>query len=493
MTDNKQFKSVVARSASWVLIRSLIDQAFRFVLFVFLSRLLKPAEFGIFALSMVFVDLARVFPATGWGDTIIRAKKVDQVLISTIFWTVFGLSCFAILAICVLSPVLAIILKQPDIPKYLIAASGSLFFTPFSVVNGTRAVRDFRQRDLAVIGLSTSAIAGVLAVLCAYHGFGPWSFVVQLYTSAILYSLCVVKRFPIDLKPVFSKEIFHEARRYSSALTAGNLVQSTIVRFQELVSGKYLGAAAVGQYRVAMRSYDMLNSALMLPVSSIAMPTLARLTDQRERFLNTYFRMIGVAASVCCPAMIGFSAVGREVVPVLYGNQWTAAIPLVQVLGWLAPPMTLSFFYMPTLSSLGKTRTIFRIQLVQLATTVVFAAIALPFGLFGLACGWVARAYVVAPYTMNCLRKEAGIPPMRVIRELTPPVISCAIMSALLYLFSDIPIISRQDQAVLLVEKVVLGASIYIASMAVIFNKYFNHHLSFAKEVISSRRQGKAA
>src|SRR3546814_4256893 len=31
---------------------------------------------------------------------------------------------------------------------------------------------------------------------------------------------------------------------------------------------------------------------------------------------------------------------------------------------------------------------------------------------------------------------------------LTPPVISCAIMSALLYLFSDIPIISRQDQAV---------------------------------------------
>src|SRR3546814_1151056 len=76
------------------------------------------------------------------------------------------------------------------------------------------------------------------------------------------------------------------------SLTATQLVFIFTTRLQELVIGSVIGVVAVGIYRTAWRTVDMISNGAIRPFATVAMQTLARVKHDQAELGRAYQWMI---------------------------------------------------------------------------------------------------------------------------------------------------------------------------------------------------------
>src|SRR3546814_21158635 len=101
----------------------------------------------------------------------------------------------------------------------------------------------------------------------------------------------------------------------NGSLTATQLVFIFTTRLQELVIGSVIGVVAVGIYRTAWRTVDMISNGAIRPFATVAMQTLARVKHDQAELGRAYQWMISKAAVISFPALTGFGMVAPLAIP----------------------------------------------------------------------------------------------------------------------------------------------------------------------------------
>ena len=70
----------------WSFGERIFAQLTSLIVSVVLARFLLPEEYGVVSLIMVFITLANVFVANGFGESLIQKKDSNENDFSTIFW-----------------------------------------------------------------------------------------------------------------------------------------------------------------------------------------------------------------------------------------------------------------------------------------------------------------------------------------------------------------------------------------------------------------------
>jgi O-antigen/teichoic acid export membrane protein len=108
------------------------------------------------------------------------------------------------------------------------------------------------------------------------------------------------------------------------------------LRVAQLFVGALLGAQALGYYSVAtnlvLQPVQKLNPVL----TRVAFPIFSEIQDDVARLRRGYLQMVHLLMLLSAPVLIGVAAVAPTAVPLLLGERWTEAVPLVQVLAFYA-------------------------------------------------------------------------------------------------------------------------------------------------------------
>lgn len=96
--------------------------------------------------------------------------------------------------------------------------------------------------------------------------------------------------------------------------------------------GSLLGTQALGYYSMAFNLVLQPISKINPILTSIAFPVLTRFKSQPERLKAGYLNMLNLVATINAPLLFGVSAVAPLLIPLLIGEQWIPAIPIIQVL-----------------------------------------------------------------------------------------------------------------------------------------------------------------
>ena len=127
-----------------------------------------------------------------------------------------------------------------------------------------------------------------------------------------------------------------------------------ISNLDNLLVGKFLGATALGAYRL---SYNL----VIFPLSNLAVPIasslsgLPRMQGDRTRMANAWIRATRVVLAVMCPIFIVLLVGAPTLVPVILGSRWDAAIPVIQILSWLGMLQSLRGLNAAVLQACGRT------------------------------------------------------------------------------------------------------------------------------------------
>ena len=95
MSDITSIEEIKHKSISgffWQLAQKFSTQGVSFIISIVLARLLMPEDFGLIAMTTIFLRIAGIFVESGLGTSLVQSKSVDERDYNTVFWASLCLS-----------------------------------------------------------------------------------------------------------------------------------------------------------------------------------------------------------------------------------------------------------------------------------------------------------------------------------------------------------------------------------------------------------------
>lgn len=429
-----QLRKQSKHSIGWSILRFASDQVFSFIVFVLLARLLTRADIGAFALMAIFAEVFRTISMAGLTQTVARESELTGAFTDTVYRSHMGFSLATSAIIIALAHPFAAFMNAPQIALPLQVLSIVLPISALGQTHMALRLREFGHKTTALRSVASGIGGGGTAIVAALLGFGLWSLVIQRILTEIIST--ILSRHAYRWKPGWDWHwsILKRNLGINGSLTAVQLVYIATTRLQELVIGNVIGVVAVGIYRTAWRTVDIISNGAIRPFTTVAMQTLARVKDDRVELARAYQWMISKAAIISFPALVGFGVLAPLAIPTVFGDKWAAAGDLAQVFAFMAIPFTLNQFASPSLGALGASRSLLTISLTQLSLTAIFTLIAAPYGVFAVACAYVVRSYLTLPLQIFLLARVSGIGLRHTWSAIWQPLTASVLMGLVLHL-----------------------------------------------------------
>ena len=305
----------------------------RVVVLVMLTRLLSPTDFGIVGAALIVIGFSLNFSQLGLGPAVVQRPNLEARHVSTAFFatTAFGLLVAAIVWLG--APLLAQFFRMPPLVPVVRVLALVFPIGGVSTVAENLIQRSLRFRLLAnadVVGYGLGY--GLVGVVLAFMGWGIWALVAGQLTQAVLRAAILLRASPPVLRPRPTWTSFTELMDYGVGQSAARLGGLLANQADNLVVGRWLGAAALGTYSRAYQLMAVPTVVLGDVLDKVLFPTMARVQDDPRRLASAYLQGIAFVGLVTLPAGVVAAVLAPDLVPVAFGKRWEALIPPFQVL-----------------------------------------------------------------------------------------------------------------------------------------------------------------
>jgi teichuronic acid exporter len=320
-------------AAQWRFASAVVEGGLQFAVGVLLARLLPPEDFGLVALALVVVGLATLVADLGLGPAVVQRRDLTERHLRVAFTTsvLMGVGMAGLLVL--LSPLAGVLLRHPDLPQVLRLQSLLFLFAGLGVT--ARAILQralhFRQLFWASLVSDLLGYAGV-AVTLALLGFGVWSLVWGALMQALLDSLLAIALTRPPLRPLFARAELRDLFGFGAGMSLNHVVNYAARNGDNLIVGRWLGAAALGLYGRAYNLMTLPLNYLGSVIYSVLFPALSEIQNDRQRLGRAYLMSVQMTSLIATPVMAGLIVAAPHLVVALYGAAWTGMVLPLQIL-----------------------------------------------------------------------------------------------------------------------------------------------------------------
>jgi len=391
----RSVRELVLRGVSWKLASQVVVQVARVAFALVLARLLTPEEFGLAAMALVIAGFVIAFSDLGLGAALVQRRQIDEQDRSTVFWTGVGVGVLLTLAGVVLAGPISVFYGEPAVHGLMAVLSLSFLVTALGATQRAVLTREMDFRRLELCAIAGVVVGGIVSVAGASVGWGPWALVAQQLTTTVISTAVLWLVSSWRPRWTFSLPSIRGLGGYGASVLGTRIVYRAQESALPLVIGRFLGAAALGIFTIAYTIILVPLTRLAIPIGEVLFPAFSRMQDERERASELWIRALAVLAAICAPAMVGLAVVAPDFVEVLLGNQWSDAVPVVQILAWVGLIQALQAWNGGILMGLGQASTLFRATLAFLAVYVAAFLAGVEWGIIGVAVTYAIAATIL--------------------------------------------------------------------------------------------------
>lgn len=431
--DSPSIRRQVSEGVRWTALQTFGTQALQFVIFAVLARLLSPAEFGLIGIATIFVSFSEVFAGwAGLSSGLVQRTNLDKADLDTAFWVALGVTSVFSTALFASAGLIGDLFSEPDVVPVVKVMAGIPLIGAFAVVPSATLSRDLRFKSLSIRSLAGVLAGGVVGWVMAATGYGVWAIVGQQIASRAVGTLTVLVASPWRPSMRFSRESSRWLVPFSLSIIGRDIVGVVSRRADNFVIGYYLGASALGVYRVGYRVYLVATEVFVRTTSRLALPTLSRVKETRDRLHRAYYTAVRLTALIGVPAFLGIAVLSNEIVLTFFGSQWEEAGPVLALLAAGGVVQTFSFFDHSILIAVGRPGPVVNMAILNTLLNVVGFVIAVRWGIAAVALAYSIRAMVTAPIWLYVTRRYTGTKPTLVLKQLAWPLLTGMAMVALI-------------------------------------------------------------
>lgn len=479
--DSEDLGRRVTNGASYMLAGMLLRTFIIFGSMPILARLLTPADFGYVAMATVVTELAGLLGSFGLTNILIQRKTISRLQLDTVFWASVAVGSTLTILVFLSSFLTKWVFTNEQSGELLRWLCLNFLISSFNAPHYAILSRLMRFKTEFWINISSTAMRSISAILFAYFGFGSWSLVggglVSLFVAMLLIQIAV----PYRPRFKFHFAYIRSTWRTSGSYLGGGFLYYINANLDLLLIGRQLGATTLGYYQNARSLTDEVRARIAWPLQRVLFPAFSSVQHDQNRMQQSVLRSSRLLAAVVCPIGFGLSAIAADLVPVLYGDQWLAMIPVLSMLGIStalkgSTATASSIFNSKNRVGLALSYNVIGTLLMILAITVT-----LPFGLLAVATAIAIHSL----WSVLMLRIGFGLIGLNirhVLQVLAFPVIASLLMWAGIFGIGKL----AAEIHLSLMElglKVIAGVVIYVVSLHLLSREYVIEFVGIAKRL----------
>jgi O-antigen/teichoic acid export membrane protein len=432
-------KSLVWRSGS-----QIFAQLFTWSATFIVIRLLAPADYGVFAMTSSVLVLLSVLSGGSFANALIRAPTVEPQHVRQVMGLLILLNVTLGVLQFVMAPVIAAYYRQPLVADLLRVQTLIYIANPVLALSVALLSRKMNFRAQAMANFASALAGAGTALTGALAGWGVWTLVfapiAMIWTRTI--GMAIAAR--PDFTPSFRFKGAGVTISFGVAVITSQLLWFVQTQSDIFIGGRVLDARHLGLYTTALFLAQLLTSKFVPPMNEIAFSAYARLQDDKPAIAAAFVRSTGMIMLVSLPFYAGMVLTAEPLVLTILGPHWAEVGPLIHLLAWVMPFVTLQILFAPVTNALGRPRMAVYSSMVGAVIMTTCFAIGVHRGAAGLAEAWLLGFPLLTIFTAALSLPVMGLAPMTLLRTIMRPMLATGVMAVMVVVLDrrlpDLPV-----------------------------------------------------
>ncbi|WP_375597158.1 lipopolysaccharide biosynthesis protein [Devosia sp. Naph2] len=444
----------------WSIVSTTVPNLVSILVFLITSRALQPGDFGLVAFAAGIATVLGSLVPTGFGTALIQRTHVSRDHFDAVFWLGAGAGALLYGLLLLAAYPLSAYFAQPMLAILVPVLGLKIVFGMLGIVPTALLTRSMDFHKLSVRTTLASLFGAGACLVLLYAGYGLWALVASQLVSAfatVVGSFLAVRWLPrLSVRLSALRDLFH----FGGFTSLTNFV--TGLSLDDVLIGALLGAHALGQFNFGRRIFTLLNDAMAGPLNAVSLSLLSSLQSEQEKQRTVFLLATFVSALVSFPVFAGLAAVADILVPVVFGEQWVEAVPVLQAFCAIGLLTCIGVLQYSLISSFGRADLWLWYILAKQTVTVLYIVLFHRYGIADLAFALTVQTYVMWLPSVYLVSRLLGVSMLHYLATFLAPVAASIVMLAAVEMIQSHTM--QLDAPWQLASCIAVGAAIYVAA-----------------------------
>lgn len=335
----EKFNNPFVRNIGWMGASGAVIRVFRLVTTIGLARFLSSYDFGLVAIVLTTHEFVQVFSRNGICAKLIQAEEQDLEELSQsaywlgwlVFFSLFVLQCLAAFPIAWFYHDNQIIL-----PICLMATSFLLI--PFADVQAALIQRENRIHVIALSNTLQITTDNLLSLALAFGGLGMWAIVLPKILVVLIWIYVILRHHSWHPKGKFTTKSWGTLLDFGRNVLGVELLKTLRNNMDYLIIGRFLGLQELGVYYFAFNAGLGISLGVISSINVALLPHFCAVRSNLPQLWERYSTSLKTIAFAIVPLVLLQSSLAPFYVPIVFGQKWVPAIPVLVLICLSAIP-----------------------------------------------------------------------------------------------------------------------------------------------------------
>jgi len=410
----------IRRSLAYSIADSYLALPLQVIGTMIISRLLTPTETGVYAVAAVFSSLASTFRDFGITEYLIQEKELTAEKIRAALSVNIAFSWAMGLLLFFAAPRAANFYQTQGIEEIMRLQAFNFLLIPFGAVTLANFRRQLDFRPIFIASLWANLTTFFVSTFCALQGLGYMSLawaslagVIVTVGTSLWYRPTDFPKWP-GIKGI--GRVIRFGKFASGVYVFGQLGKGA----PEMIIGRAQDMAGVALFSRANGLVEIFNRTVLRSIMPVCMPYFAKNNRDHGGIINVYLMSISLLTVIGWPFLAFVGIVAYSAVRIMYGPQWTASVPLAQILCVAGAIELIHCLAKEALMACGDVRRSSFLEIGIQTSRVAGLIAVIPFGLSGACWGLLLAAVFGATLSQWNLARAIGLRTRDVVRSCLP-------------------------------------------------------------------------
>ena len=326
----KKIDSPFTRNLGWLGLSGVVNRLIRLLTTIVLARFLTQYDYGLAAIVLTANEFVRVFTRNGVGVRLIQAEEDKlESLAQSAYWLNWIIFAGLFIIQCLAAFPIAGIYGDRQLILPICAMGIALLLLPHGLVQVALIQRENRFQVIALVQMLQISTDNILSLIFAIAGWGMWAIVLPKILVAPIWVIIILKNHSWRPKGQFTNRNWGELFRFGRAVLGVELLNTLRSNLDYLIVGRFLSIEALGIYYFAFNAGLGISLGIISSLKSALLPHLCGARDNIEKFKSRYLNSLKTIAMIIVPMVLLQSSLAPIYVPIVFGEKWIAAIPVL--------------------------------------------------------------------------------------------------------------------------------------------------------------------
>ncbi len=387
-------------------------------------RILSPSDYGLYAMTSVVLVLLSLMNGYGLANALIQKRDATPHMLRQLFGMLIVLNVALALIQIAAAPLVASYYGQHAVANLLRVQALIYLTNPFLALGYAVLSREMDFRKQAQVNLVSGLLSAFAALAGALAGLGVWTLVLAPLTGFATRALGMAIAARIFIRPNFDFRGAWSLAQYGGIVAVGQFFWFIQTQADIVIAGRAFDPHILGIYTTSLFLTQMFVTKFVPPINEVAFSAYARVQDDPQAMAHGFLKAVRILMLIGMPFCLGLAASADPLVHVVLGEKWLETAPVIALLGFAMPFMTIQVLFGPATNAAGRPGIYTRTTILGAVLMPLAFLIGVRWGVTGIAWAWVAAYPVLVAISAAWVLPVLRVSLSDFLKALAPPVLA---------------------------------------------------------------------